>query len=136
SLDKLCREMVDYISPLAQLREQTLRYEPPAQDVVINGDVQRLKQLLLNLLDNAIKYTDLRGRVTLALKSVGRQAVLTVADTGRGLPPEDLPHIFVRFSRRSRPPSDKSASGFGLGLSIVKWIVDAHGGKIEATSKP
>ena len=136
SLDDLCRGMVEYISPLAQLREQELRYEPPPQDVVINGDVQRLKQLLLNLLDNAIKYTDLRGRVTLAVRAEGRSAVLTVADTGRGIPPEDLPHIFDRFFRRSRPTSDKSATGFGLGLSIVKWIVDSHGGKIEAASRP
>jgi signal transduction histidine kinase len=60
---------------------------------------------------------------------------MTVADTGRGIPAEDVPHIFERFFRRSRTTSDKSATGFGLGLSIVKWIVDAHGGTISAESQ-
>jgi two-component system phosphate regulon sensor histidine kinase PhoR len=93
------------------------------------------KQLLLNLLDNAIKYTEPRRRITLGLKIEKHNAVITVADTGRGIPAEDLPHIFERFYRRSGKTSDRSATGFGLGLSIVKWIVDAHGGKIEAESE-
>lgn len=135
SLDELSRKMVDYISPLAQQREQTLFYSAPDEPVFINGDLQRLKQLLLNLLDNAIKYTEPSGTIELALKQEGDQAVLQVKDTGRGIPPEDLPHIFDRFFRRSRTTSDKRASGFGLGLSIVKWIVDSHGGRVEATSE-
>jgi len=90
---------------------------------------------LLNLLDNAIKYTERRGRVALGLKTEDRVAVITVADTGRGIPPEDLPHIFERFFRRSAKTADRTAAGFGLGLSIVKWIVDSHGGRIEAKSE-
>ena len=135
SLDNLCRQMVDYILPLATQREQTLTYEAAETDVTINGDLHRLKQLLLNLLDNAIKYTDHHGSVTLALKSTPREAIIEVRDTGRGIPKEDVPHIFDRFFRRSRSTSDRSASGFGLGLSIVKWIVDSHGGKIQALSE-
>jgi two-component system OmpR family sensor kinase len=69
------------------------------------------------------------------LKADERNAVITVADTGRGIPAEDLPHIFERFFRRSAKTSDRSASGFGLGLSIVKWIVDSHGGQIETKSQ-
>jgi heavy metal sensor kinase len=134
-LDKLCQQMAEYIMPLVQMHEQTLDYEPPAAPVRVKADAQRLKQLLLNLLDNAIKYTGHGGRITLGLKVEGREAVLTVADTGRGIPPEDLPHLFERFFRHTRSTSDKVVTGFGLGLSIVKWIVDAHGGKIEATSK-
>jgi signal transduction histidine kinase len=103
---------------------------------MINGDIHRLKQLLLNLLDNAIKYTDFGGDVTLGLKSSDQEAVLVVSDTGRGIPMEDIPFIFERFFRHSRTTSDRTASGFGLGLSIVKWIVDSHGGKIEVTSTP
>ena len=61
--------------------------------------------------------------------------MLTVTDTGRGIPPEDVAHIFERFFRRSAKTSDRSAAGFGLGLSIVKWIVDSHGGRIEARSE-
>jgi two-component system, OmpR family, sensor kinase len=136
SLDKLCREMIDYISPLAQMREQHLKYNGPDSEVMINGDIQRLKQLLLNLLDNAIKYTGFGGDVTLGLKRSEQEAVLVVSDTGRGIPTEDIPFIFERFFRHSRTTSDRMASGFGLGLSIVKWIVDSHGGKIEVTSTP
>lgn len=134
-LNKLCQQMAEYISPLAQQRDQTLNYEPARKEVFINADLHRIKQLLLNLLDNAIKYTEPGGRVTLGLTTENDCAVITVADTGRGIPSEDLPHIFERFFRRSAKTSDRSASGFGLGLSIVKWIVDSHGGKIEAKSQ-
>jgi heavy metal sensor kinase len=138
-LNELCRRMAEYISPLADQREQTLIYEPPpgaeTAPVVVSADVLRIKQLLLNLLDNAIKYTERRGRIALGLKTEGNVAVITVADTGRGIPPEDLPHIFERFFRRSAKTADRTAAGFGLGLSIVKWIVDSHGGRIEAKSE-
>ncbi|MBO0800618.1 MAG: HAMP domain-containing protein, partial [Blastocatellia bacterium] len=141
-LGKLCQQMIEYISPLAQQKGQDLIYQqngkaPEADSggVKINGDVQRIKQLLLNLLDNAIKYTDFGGRVSLELMAEDRCTVLTIRDTGRGIPPEDLPHIFERFFRKSKTTSDRSATGFGLGLSIVKWIVDSHGGKISAQSE-
>lgn len=134
-LDKLCQEMAEYIMPLAQTHEQTLIYRPPAAPVTVKADAHRLKQLLLNLLDNAIKYTGHGGRITLGLQTEGKEAVLTVSDTGRGIPPEDLPHLFERFFRHSRSTSDKGTTGFGLGLSIVKWIVDSHGGKIEVESR-
>lgn len=135
NLDKLCQQMADYISPLAQQREQTLTYNSASAEVTVNADLQRIKQLLLNLLDNAIKYTEPGGKITLDLKAEDKCAVITVSDTGRGIPTEDLPHIFERFFRRSAKTSDRSASGFGLGLSIVKWIVDSHGGKIETRSQ-
>lgn len=134
-LNKLCQQMADYITPLAQQRNQTLTYESPKADVTINADLQRIKQMLLNLLDNAIKYTEPGGSITLSLKIEHNFAVVIVADTGRGIPAEDLPHIFERFFRRSAKTSDRSAAGFGLGLSIVKWIVDSHGGQIETISQ-
>ncbi len=138
-LNKLCQQMVEYIFPLAQQKGQDLIYEPvgasPATEIKINADLQRIKQLLLNLLDNAIKYTDYGGTVKLSLKIDGKDVLMSVSDTGRGIPPEDLPHIFERFFRKSKSTSDRTATGFGLGLSIVKWIVDSHGGKIEAKSE-
>jgi two-component system, OmpR family, sensor kinase len=145
-LNKLCQQMVEYISPLAQQKGQDIHYyqlngKPPetatanSGEIKISGDMQRIKQLLLNLLDNAIKYTDFGGQVSLELKRDGKCAVITIADTGRGIPPEDLPHIFERFFRKSKTTSDRSATGFGLGLSIVKWIVDSHSGKISAQSE-
>lgn len=134
-LDKLCEQMAEYISPLAEQRQQALTYDSPGAPVTINADLQRLKQLLLNLLDNAIKYTEPKGQIKLSLKTEGEDAIISITDSGRGIPAEDLPRIFERFFRRSAKTSDRSATGFGLGLSIVKWIVDAHGGKIEAQSK-
>jgi heavy metal sensor kinase len=138
-LNDLCRQMIEYISPLADQREQTLIYDPPTDapnaQVMINADALRIKQLLLNLLDNAIKYTEPGGKITLGLKTEESVAIVTVTDTGRGIPPEDLSHIFERFFRRSARTADRTATGFGLGLSIVKWIVDSHGGRIEAKSE-
>jgi two-component system OmpR family sensor kinase len=145
-LNKLCQQMVEYISPLAQQKGQDILYYQlngkahenatvDSGEIKISGDMQRIKQLLLNLLDNAIKYTDFGGKVSLELKREGKCAVITIADTGRGIPPEDLPHIFERFFRKSKTTSDRSATGFGLGLSIVKWIVDSHSGKITAQSE-
>jgi two-component system, OmpR family, sensor kinase len=145
-LNKLCQQMVEYISPLAQQKGQDIFYyhlngkarETATVDsgaIKISGDMQRIKQLLLNLLDNAIKYTDFGGKVSLELKTEDKCAVITVADTGRGITPEDLPYIFERFFRKSKTTSDRSATGFGLGLSIVKWIVDSHSGKITAQSE-
>ncbi|MGH9767018.1 MAG: sensor histidine kinase [Blastocatellia bacterium] len=138
-LNDLSRRMAEYITPLADQRQQTLIYEPPAgaadAPVTVSADVLRIKQLLLNLLDNAIKYTEPRGKITLGLKTEENVAILSVTDTGRGIPEEDLPHIFERFFRRSAKTADRTAAGFGLGLSIVKWIVDSHGGRIEAKSK-
>jgi heavy metal sensor kinase len=134
-LKELCQQMAEYISPLAEQKEQLLSYHGPGAPVMVNADLARIKQLLLNLLDNAIKYTDPRGRITLGLKTENREAVITVSDTGRGIPPEDLPHIFQRFFRRSAKTAARTAAGFGLGMSIVKWIVDSHGGKIEVQSE-
>src|SRR5262249_61663332 len=95
-LNDICRRMAEYIAPLADQRDQTLIYEPPpgaeTAPVMVSADLLRIKQLLLNLLDNAIKYTARRGRVALRLKTEDSIAVITVADTGRGIPPEDLPH--------------------------------------------
>jgi signal transduction histidine kinase len=109
--------------------------------VVVLGDKDRLRQLLLNLADNAIKYTPAGGRVTLSLYHEGDAARIAVTDTGVGIPPEDLapgpkerPLIFERFYRADRARSSGSG-GTGLGLSIVDWIVHAHGGRIEVESE-
>ena len=134
-LDELCAAVLEYLSPLAEEKEQRLMYQgPTTKPLNVNADAQRIKQMLLNLLDNALKYTPANGTITLALTTKDHEAVLSVADTGRGIPEEDLPHIFDRFFRHSRSTSDKTVQGFGLGLSIVRWIVHSHGGKISAES--
>ncbi len=100
---------------------------------VVLGDADRLRQLLLNLVDNAIKYTPSGGDVTLTLKRAGGWVQISVADTGCGIPAEDLPHIFERFYRADR--SRTRPGGAGLGLSIAKWVAEAHSGELEVESE-
>lgn len=102
---------------------------------VVNGDRDRLKQVLLNLVANAIQYTPTGGEVFLSLSKLGNQARLIVRDTGPGIPAEDLPHIFDRFYRAEKSRTRSKTSGFGLGLSIANWIVEQHGGQIKVESK-
>jgi signal transduction histidine kinase len=105
--------------------------------LMVNGDRDRLKQVLINLVANAIQYTPQDGDVFLSLSKVGDQARIICRDTGPGIPAEDLPHIFERFYRAdaSRSRTRGKSTGFGLGLSITKWIVEHHNGRIEVTSK-
>jgi two-component system, OmpR family, sensor histidine kinase CiaH len=103
--------------------------------VNIHGDPGRLRQLLLILLDNALKYTDAGGRVDIGLQRTNGHAHLTVSDTGVGIPAEDLPHIFERFYRVDQA-REHEGGGTGLGLAIAKWIVQAHHGTIKVDSQP
>lgn len=102
--------------------------------VIVLGDADRLKQLILNLVDNAIKYTPDGGSVTLSLSKANSTANIEVSDTGVGIPAEDLPRIFDRFYRVDKARS-RNLGGSGLGLSIAKWIVRAHGGEIRVESE-
>ncbi len=101
----------------------------------IQADRDRIKQVLLNLVGNAIQYTPRGGEVLLSLAKVGNQARIIVRDTGPGIPAEDLPHIFERFYRAEKSRTRSKSSGFGLGLSIAQWIVENHNGWIEVESK-
>ena len=103
--------------------------------ITIDGDRDQLQQLLLNLVDNAIKYTPPGGTIILSLRAEGEDALLEVKDTGIGIPPEDLPHIFDRFYRVDKARS-RRIGGAGLGLSIVKGIATSHGGDVEVVSAP
>lgn len=103
--------------------------------MLVNGDRDRMKQVLINLVANAIQYTPQNGDVFLSLAKVGGQARIVCRDTGPGIPTEDLPHIFERFYRAEKSRTRGKSTGFGLGLSITKWIVEHHGGRIEVNSK-
>ncbi|MCL5429313.1 MAG: HAMP domain-containing histidine kinase [Chloroflexi bacterium] len=104
--------------------------------VLVCGDRDRLKQVVLNLVANAIKYTTEGGKVTVSLSKETGQGVFSVKDTGMGIPSGDLPHVFERFYRGDKSRSrSKDGAGFGLGLSIAYWIVRNHGGEIEVKSK-
>jgi heavy metal sensor kinase len=101
--------------------------------VFVEGDRSRLKQVIVNLLDNAIKYTEPGGSVSLRTEIKGGLAILEVSDTGAGIPAEAIPHVFERFYR-VRGDRGTSDTGAGLGLAIVKSICGAHGGKVEVKS--
>jgi heavy metal sensor kinase len=105
------------------------------EEIIVQGDRHRLRQLLLNLADNAVKYNQSQGRVTMSLRRAGDSAELTIANTGPGIPPESLPRIFDRFYRGD-PAHSNAVDGCGLGLSIAKWIVSAHNGTIKIESAP
>jgi signal transduction histidine kinase len=105
------------------------------EPVRVHGNTDRLVQLLLNLVSNAVKFTPDGGRITLSVYPQGEHAILEVSDTGRGIHPDDLPRIFDRFYQADHSRAHHSNSdGAGLGLSIAKWIVEAHGGAIEVRS--
>jgi two-component system, OmpR family, sensor kinase len=105
------------------------------EPLVVLGDTDRLKQLVLNLVDNALKHNGPGTKVTLALRRSGSEALLTVVDDGTGIPAADLPHIFDRFYRVDKARS-RAGGGTGLGLAIVKWIATAHGGTVTVESPP
>ena len=105
------------------------------EEVSVCGDRHRLRQLLLNLADNAVKYNQPQGRVTMRLRRGEGFAEFTIANTGTGIPPEMLPRVFDRFFRGD-PAHSATVDGCGLGLSIAQWIVSAHGGKVQIASEP
>lgn len=133
-LDTLLLEVFNQVHVLAGERV-TLEIDKIDQ-VLVCGDHDRLKQVVLNLMANAIKYTKEGGSVTVKLSKEDGKAKLSIKDTGMGIPAEELPHIFERFYRGDKSRSrSKEGGGFGLGLSIAYWIVRNHGGEIEVKSK-
>ena len=133
-LAELARITTEQMSLLAEDKSIALTCMAD-QPVRVQGDRSRIKQVMVNLLDNAIKYTPAGGQVELRVRGAGSQAVLEVEDTGVGIPPDALPHIFERFYRVDKTRSDEAESA-GLGLAIVKSICTAHGAEVTGSSKP
>jgi signal transduction histidine kinase/integral membrane sensor domain MASE1 len=102
-----------------------------ARGIVVEGDAVRLRQIVSNLLSNALKFTPPGGEVEVRLRCPGQRAVLTVSDTGPGIPPDVLPHVFERF-RQADSSTTREHGGLGLGLAIVKHLVELHGGTVRA----
>jgi len=144
---ELHRESVDLRDILAEAGETGellaehagvgMEIKMPAEPVVVSVDRSRMRQLALNLIENAVKYTPRGGQVSVELGGNDGRAVFTVADTGIGIAPGDLPHIFDRFWRADSARTRTSERpGTGLGLAICKWIAEAHGGTIDVQSRP
>ena len=118
--------------PLADSKQIRFEREIPDEPIPVYGDPHALRRLFLILIDNAVKYTPTGGRVSIALRATGNDAVVQVRDTGIGISQEDLPFIFERFYRADKARSRET--GAGLGLSIARWIAEAHRAEILVES--
>ena len=130
-LDVLALESCRSARQLAHGQQITL---DPFEPVQVRGDEDRLRRLLVILIDNALKYTPEHGSITIGVRAVDANAELVVRDTGIGVAPEDLPHVFERFYRAD-PARGRDPGGTGLGLAIAQWIVEQHGGTIQMESQ-
>ena len=130
-LAELVREPVERLLPQVQRAGLSLSLHLPGSDVRVLADPERVRQVLINILHNAIKFTP-AGSITVSAEAQGDEAIITVADTGIGIPAADLPRIFERFYKADR---SRASGGTGLGLAIAKHIVQAHGGRIWAESQ-
>ncbi|HEX8230744.1 MAG TPA: ATP-binding protein [Chloroflexia bacterium] len=131
--------LVEQMTPVAEAKEVrlSLRCEASVETALLRADPDRLKQVLLNLLDNALRYTPEQGevRVRASTDATGRRLLIEVQDTGQGITPEDLPHVFDRFYRGDLSRA-RATGNTGLGLSIARAIVERHGGSISVQSSP
>lgn len=125
---------VENIRPFVESRSQKLAVSPPPHTVVVEADPSRMEQVLINLLNNAAKYTDIGGQIWFSAEYRDGQAVLRVRDTGAGIAPEMLVHIFDPFGP-AEGSLTRSRGGLGLGLALVQGLVRMHGGSIEAFSE-
>jgi signal transduction histidine kinase/CheY-like chemotaxis protein len=127
-------EAVQTTAPLLEAQRHQLSVELPTEPLRMQGDQARVVQVIVNLLNNAAKYTDPGGRVRLTARREGGEAVLTVADTGVGIEPELLERVFNLFAQNHRSKR-QSRGGLGIGLTLVRRLVELHGGRVEAHSE-
>jgi signal transduction histidine kinase len=126
-------QAIELASPLLELRRHQLVVNVPASDLCVSGDEHRLSQVVANLLTNAAKYTDYGGRIEIKAWQEEEKAVLSVRDNGAGIPSELLPRVFDFFVQGQRSRA-RSEGGLGLGLTIVRNVVELHGGTVHAHS--
>ena len=128
----LVKEVAEANQPLAVNKQQAIHVTAPA-NIVTMCDTDRIREAIDNLISNAIKYSPISGKITVAVTHEGNDTIISVSDEGAGLSPEDLGRLFGRFQRLSAKPT-AGESSTGLGLSIVKRIIDMHGGDVTADS--
>jgi CheY-like chemotaxis protein len=133
-LARVVRSAVETSAPSISAGRHQLEVELPADPLYLDADPTRLAQVLLNLLNNAAKYCQSGGRITLRAAREGDQAVIRVRDTGIGIPQPMLRHIFELFSQVERDDA-RTQGGLGIGLTLVKRLVEMHGGRVEAHSE-
>jgi PAS domain S-box-containing protein len=124
---------VDVVKPAADARQVTLRVDATRGQAIVSGDPGRLQQIVWNLLSNSIKFSNTGDRVQVTLTTDGNDAILNVRDTGTGIDPTFLPHVFERF-RQETSTLTREHAGLGLGLSLVRHLTELHGGSVHAES--
>jgi PAS domain S-box-containing protein len=133
-LREIVASAVESATPAIESRRHQVEYSPPAKSIWLEGDAHRLRQIFANLLVNAAKYTDSGGTITVAVKMEGSQVSVRVKDNGAGIVSEMLPRIFELFVQADSS-SERSGGGLGIGLALVKRLVEMHGGRVEAFSE-
>jgi PAS domain S-box-containing protein len=128
------RDAMDISRPLMQRQGQQMTVDLPHEPVILDGDATRLAQVFANLLDNAVKYTEAGGALSLTARFEGAEVVVSVRDTGIGIAPEHTAHIFELFSQ-VRASQDRAKGGLGIGLALAKQLVHLHGGTISVQSE-
>jgi signal transduction histidine kinase len=133
NLTTVAQEALDTVRPLAAAKNVQLTFDDAAGGRTISGDAGRLQQVIWNLLSNAIKFTPDGGRVEIVIEFANDHAEIRVVDTGKGISPAFLPHVFERF-RQAEDATTQRHTGLGLGLGIVRELVELHGGAVQAAS--
>jgi two-component system sensor histidine kinase BaeS len=132
-VDELFERVSERHANDAQAKQVAIVVDAHEEDLRLTGDPMRIEQAMQNLAANALRHTPPGGTIRLGARRESGRVILTVADSGRGIPAEHLPHVFDRFYKADR---SRSESGSGLGLSIVKAIIERHGGTVAARSNP
>lgn len=132
-LTKIVSDAVEVVGPAADAKNIQISCVWDSTLVPVSGDAGRLQQVVWNLLINAVKFTPEGGRINVAIESVGHNVTVKISDTGQGITPEFLPHVFDRF-RQADGTTTRNHGGLGLGLAIVRHLVEAHGGIVTAES--
>lgn len=133
ALSPLINDAIETVRAEAESKKISLVLELTAKNLVVDGDAVRLGQIAWNLLNNAVKFSSPGGTITISLAEEGNEARFTVADTGHGIPPEFLPHVFEIF-RQADASSSRRQGGMGIGLALVKQLAELHGGRVKAES--
>jgi len=132
NLNNLVDEVIAQLSPQAERQLLTVSKELAADLPSVSADSARLRHVIVNLIHNAIKFTDAGGRITVTTRGEGNSVTVAIADTGRGIASDDLPHVFERFYKGDKA---RAGEGTGMGLAIAKHIIEAHGGDIRVESE-
>jgi PAS domain S-box-containing protein len=130
----IARDSIEVVRPSAEAKRIRIEFTPCADTCVLVVDPVRIQQVVWNLLSNAVKFTEPGGSLQLSIQQDGAQVVLTVADTGQGIDPAFLPYVFDRF-KQADASMTRRVGGLGLGLALVRHIVELHGGRVEAASE-